>query len=550
MEKATKFYIHIQSDTLAHYLVRGIFCPSRFLHNKNRDIQDQYESFLLLSDKQWNADSDCSIEIKLIEEDIAQLIQIQNHYFVLKNCLPISRLLKIHFSEKDKAENVIWNINQGAAFVPEWAISFQYKAKQDTVELSENNNFSETYAEHNVKTKMDRYDRLMGGFAFMKVGTGNLTYQDLDTTVNYLSAATYFNKHIANEIEHKKILLNTKIQTIFSGKNEIFKYLAKPITYDEVVESGKREKQLVVKNFNTIQFDAIDPDSLTYKLAILHSYGKGKAKSDNDLVSGLLSTTSSKLVEELALVYGLYTGYSAVRNSYSMRNHNIPIKFKLDTKLEFYVVESLFNYAFKDHQISGKIDFLDKILQKDEVSKTKDNFNYIELLSDQYTYQKQEKSTVEKDSLTSILLNTIKKWCQKNDAKLDEKQLLKKLSESIIPDIRKVITSNRNVAKVEKTVLPNKTEVTKKTAAELPTYTKASKSNYSNQQKNAIKEPSLFSELPSNENLIQDEGEEYLTIAKLENKSVTTLKALCKEKGFKGYSRLNKKDLIKFILSQ
>lgn len=554
MEKATKFYIHIQSDTLAHFLVRGIFCPSRFLNNKNRDIQDQYDSFLLLSDKQWNDESDCSIEVHLLEEDIAQLMQIQDNYFVLGNCLPISRLVKIHFSDMKKAENVIWNINQGAAFVPDWAVSYQFKSKQDTVELIGQHSFSEVYSENALKTKMERYDRLMGGFSFLKVGQLNSAYNTLDTTVSYLSAVAYFNTYIKSEIEANKINLNRHIQAIFSGENEIYKYLAKPVSFEDVTALGKKENQKVLKSFNTIKFDAIEPKSLTYKLAILHTYGKGKGKSDNDLVSGLLSSSSSKLVEELALVFGLHSGYSTLRNKYSNTKTTIDTKFKLENVLEFYLIESLYNYVFKDHRKSDRIDFLENLTLKNQVKKTPGNFYYLKILGQNYSYEKQERVIIEKDSLTSMLLNTIKDWCQKNDAKLNEENLLTKLGKSIIPEIRTVITSNKKELIVKKPKLLSKKEI-KKVTSNKPTtkqesLAKSKKGADSRLKSSKMNEPSLFPELESNEVELNVEKTDQMTIAQLEKKTVTDLKALCKEKGYKKYSKLNREDLIKFILSQ
>ncbi|WP_194850143.1 hypothetical protein [Nonlabens antarcticus] len=553
MGKTKTFYLHIQSDTLAHYLVRGVFCPSRFLSNKNRDIQDQYNSFLLLSDKQWNADSDCSIEVTLIEGDIAKLMQLQDHYFVYADCLPISRLIKIHFADKEKAENVIWNINQGAAFVPEWAISYQYKSKPETVKLEGQHNFPETYSEQKLKTKMEAYDRLMGGLAFMKIGLLNSSFRDLDTTTNYLSAVTYFNSQITNEVKSEKIAVNTNFQNIFSGNNPIFKYLAKPISIDDVNESGKKEKQKVQKQFNAIKLESIDTKSLTYKLAILHTYGKGKVKSDNDLVFGLLSNTTSNLVEELALVFGLHTGYTALRNSYTSNNRKVEVKYKLNTKLEFYLIESLFNYAFKDHKTSDKIEFLENISPRKQEIKSNKSFNYISLLGDSYAYEKQAKVVLEKDSLTSMLLNTIKNWCQKNSAKFDEERLLIKLGKSIIPEIRTTITTNTNDVKIEAPVLPtSNTDSGSKMEKELllKKETIKSESKTSRNKANTVNEPTLFTDLQSAEIEQNTDNVNDFTFAKLEKYSTLELKGICKEKGYKGYSKFNKEDLIKFILSQ
>jgi hypothetical protein len=387
----------------------------------------------------------------------------------------------------------------------------------------------------------------------MKIGLVNSNFKELDTTTNYLSAVAYFNSHIANSVKNEKISLNTDIQNIFSGKNEIFKYLAKSISIDDVAELGKKEKQKVQKQFNAIKFESIEPKSQTYKLAILHTYGKGKVKSDNDLVSGLLSTTASNLVEELALVFGLHTGYTALRNSYSSKSVKVDVKFKLNSKLEYYLIESLFNYAFKEHKISSKLEFLENIPQENQVVKSNNAFNYISLLGDSYAYEKQEKVNVEKDSLTSLLLDTIKSWCQKNNAQCEEEQLLTKLSKSIIPEIRTTITSNKRDVRIEKTLLqPSNTDSGRKMENEvLPKKeTFKSKSKLNKNEANAVNEPTLFTELQSGEIEENTDDDNYFTYTKLEKYSNLELKALCKEKGYKGYSKFNKEDLIKFILSQ
>lgn len=552
MEKVKTFYLHIASDSLAHYLVRGIFCPSRFLTNKNRDIQDQNDSFLLLSDKQWNADSDCSIEVTLTEEDIAKLMQLQDNYSVLPDCLPISRLIKIHFADKKKAENVIWNINQGAAFVPEWAISYQYKSKPETIKLTRKNSFPETYSEQKLKTKMERYDRLMGGLAFMKIGLLNSAFTNLDTTVNYLSVAAYFNSKIANDLKREKISVNKNLQNIFSRKNDIFKYLAKSISIDDVSELGKKEKQNVQKQFNAIKFESLDPTSLTYKLAMLHTYGKGKVKSDNDLVSGLLANTSSDLVEELALVFGLHIGYSTLRNNYSSNNDKVEVKFKLNSNLEFYIIESLYNYAFKDHKISDTLEFLENIPQKNPDIKSKKSFNYIRLLDDYYAYKKQEVVSIEKVSLTSMLVNTIKIWCQKNNAECDEEQLLSKFGKSIIPEIRTTIIPIKKEIITEKPVKSSISEGVRETENEVPQNEEAHKSNKEvrDSKTNVTDEPTLFTGVQSDKTEKNSDCQDDFSFAKLEKYSLLKLKALCKEKGYKGYSKFKKNDLIKFILSQ
>lgn len=544
MNNSTNFFIHIQSDTLAHYFVHGLFCPVQFLTNKSYDIQNNYESYLLLSDKKWNVDSDCSVEIELLEEEISKLLKIQNNYFLIQTCFPLSRLRKIHFEDKKKAEMVIWNINNGAAFVPNWVVSFESKLKNDIASLKEEANIPTENQDQDLKTKIKKYNRLMGGLTFMRIGLLAKNNLNLDVTKDYLSVLSYFNTHILNEIK-SDIKINNDLQNIFTGEKEIFKYLAKDISLADVSLAGKNESQNVQRKFNTITFDNLDPNSLTFKLAMLNTYGKGKVKSDNDLVSGLLSKTKDKLVEELSLIFGLYIGYSDLRNRYSNELGTLDIKFKLNSILDFYLIESLFNYTFHDKAKSEKLDITIPKFNKHQQVIKNDLFNYINILGESFAYEKSDITKLNKDSLTSLLLKTISGWCKKHKANYDEKSVSRKINSAIIPEI----VGETSSKKIEKNSF--KTNIKKeglKTNQE-----KKSKFEGSNEEvksKDVINSPSLFPEIDSKGSDGNLDEVSNLSMSELNNKTMVELKSYCKEKRYKGYSKLNKEDLVKFILSQ
>ena len=524
MKNQTNFFIHIQSDTLAHYLVNGLFCPSQFFTNKKHDIQDNYGPNILLSDKKWNVDCDCSVEIELLENEISKLSQLQDNYFLIQSFFPLSRLRKIYFSDSKKAKIVIWNINNGAAFVPDWAISFESKSKRDSVLKALESNISINKIDSKLNVKMQKYNRLMGGLAFMRIGLLAKNNLNLDITVDYLSVLSYFNTYILNEVKDD-IKINDNLQSILTGQNEIFNYLTKNVSETDIKQAGKSEGQNVKKKFNTIVFDNLNPNSLTFKLAVLNTYGKGKVKSDNDLVSGILSKKDSKIVEEISLIFGLYTGYRNLRNNYGNEIGTVDIKFKLNSVLEFYLIESLFNYTYHDQNKSGQVDISIPDLFSSDQKTYKNHFDYINILGESYAYKKLEKEKSNLSSLTSLILKTIRNWSKKNNVNYDENKVSRKIDSSIIPEIYEASHTKK----------PKKG---------------GSQKNEKRKSKNNKNSLRLFPELEQNQ--IKENSDKVNNIYKseLNKKNVKELQLLCKEKGFKGYSKLKKDDLIEFIISQ
>ena len=46
-KKSKIFFIHLSANTLAHYWVRGLICPVKFMDNRETDIQNIYDSYVL-----------------------------------------------------------------------------------------------------------------------------------------------------------------------------------------------------------------------------------------------------------------------------------------------------------------------------------------------------------------------------------------------------------------------------------------------------------------------------------------------------------------------
>lgn len=535
--KSKTFFIHLNANTLAHYWVRGIICPAKFMENRETDIQNIYDSYVLLSDKKWNTNSDCSIEIVLNEQEIAKLQQIQNNYFLSLDCFPISRTQKIIFNNREKGETVIWNINSGAAFVPNWAISYEDKIDNEIVELTEKIEVNEA-TNKDIEKSIKSFNRLMGGFAFMRVSL--LSDLDLDIPKNYLSALSFFNKKIEKDLMAQEIEVNEKYHNIFTKDYDAFQYLAKDITLDIVTQVAKKEKVKLQKKFNTILFNDLNPNTLTYKLGILATYGKGKVKSDHDIVSGLFSELEQSIVEELALVYGLSNGYTALRNKYQSKNGEVDVKFNLNNALQVYTIESLFQYAFNDKVKSDTFDYLDLSIINEAKNQKKEGFMYANILGNYYAYAKPVKEKINIQSLIKDLQNVIVDWFKKKELNIEESKVI----ESAKNLIQSTIDVNRESTGSSPTMGQHPQPVTQENKTDLI--------STDNEEDKKLESKGVFKEDEPVEILLFDNSQElrdeiYDSI-QLNKLSVKELKELCKKSGYKGYSKMNKKELIEFIL--
>ena len=90
MEK--KYYLPISSKCLAHYFGNACVMPSRYFSNKPADIQNNFDEYLLLTTNLGTNETDCCLELVLTKNEINELIDIKNGFYLYQKPLPISRI--------------------------------------------------------------------------------------------------------------------------------------------------------------------------------------------------------------------------------------------------------------------------------------------------------------------------------------------------------------------------------------------------------------------------------------------------------------------------
>ena len=113
------YYFPIQSTSLAHYLGGACIKAAKYFNNKPQDIQDKYNDFLLLTSKKGTTETDCCLELVLTDDEIKDLIDVKENWYLFDTKpLPITRIKKIYFSNKEQKNVTITNITMSTSYVP------------------------------------------------------------------------------------------------------------------------------------------------------------------------------------------------------------------------------------------------------------------------------------------------------------------------------------------------------------------------------------------------------------------------------------------------
>jgi hypothetical protein len=361
----TTFYIPIASGSLAHYFSRAIILPARYLRNKIDDIQNRLPDSVLLSKAKWVDDADTAIEVVLTNKEINGLSQVSEDLFLSSAPIPISRVRSIFFSDQKQKETVIWNINSGAAFIPEAIVSVEDIKDAELVSSNDITAANELKSTSDVSDKVKRFDRILGGFAFMRLGGRTF----MNYSWNYFSTLSHFNKLIEEQTlcaeKEKGFAFSDKYIGLFTKHESEWsrwqKYIHTDLDSEALLALAEKEGVRVERKLGVLNLSSIDRTSHLYELAILATYGDRKTKSTDDLVTDLTNETiPHDKAEDVAILFGLNNGYSRLRNKYQRSGKDSNVKFTLDSKLDYYTIESVYQFVFNSPKPSYSFDYIDE----------------------------------------------------------------------------------------------------------------------------------------------------------------------------------------------
>ena len=352
-----KYYLPINSSSLAHYFVCACVKPARYFENKPQDIQDRFRNALLISSELGTNDTDCCLELVLTKDEENRLIPCGKEFYLFSTPLPISRVRTIYFRDNRQLELTLSNINMSAAFIPH---------RLAKVERFSNSEFDVAHLDDKLgfidyTNQITIFDRLLGSLALMK--TAKEPY--MNYSENYASTLSFFNAQVKEDLVRQGRQVDEKFFGLFSRSDsfrKVLPYLEKTITKDDLDQIAAENKQRIERSFTkAINYDKLS--GKTYAFAILQSYGVG-GEASTKKIDSLIATNFEELrdgtAEGIALYYGYNRGYSVFSNSYgTQETGKQTVKYLLESQLDYYTIESVYQFAFYGNTASSKFAYID-----------------------------------------------------------------------------------------------------------------------------------------------------------------------------------------------
>jgi hypothetical protein len=372
---------------LGHYLSSAIIAPANYIKNRNQDLQNRFENNVLLCSRKFTNESNCSLEIVFNQKE-EEPEKISENFFVYHMPLPISRIKAIHFSDEQQKTNTVFDITSGAAFVPHKLLRV---SNDQPINTSEIDHVKVKSTEVEWSHYLKKFDQFLGGFALMKIGKED--FQNYPS--HYFKSLGNINKFFDKVLIDQGIDLENKFQFAFTNNGK-FKAFHDTIYSDvsgQTLSKYASKDNIKIESRNgLVLIDKIPENTQSYIIAILDIYGPDKRKQIDSFISDLVSEKfNSKRKEGLALTFGINKGYSVFRNKYKTENFEANIKFELNSKLDYYIIESIYQNVFNSQDDTDNFAFIDSwcpTLDEQKVSTT--SFDSYKVLDKTIIFKKKE----------------------------------------------------------------------------------------------------------------------------------------------------------------
>jgi hypothetical protein len=351
-----KYYLPMKSENLADYFSKGIICPANYITNRNEDIQTLFKNKLLLSNSKFTFETDCAIEI-VFNRDEESPKAIKKHFFLFDMPLPISRVKSIIFKTEEQKNSTVFNIESGAAFLPKTLI--EVDSLSEPIETKELEDADIDFKDKKWSTLLNKFNRVLGGIAVMSIAKS----ESFNYGQNFFNTLSFFNKKIEKQFSRYKKKNKLDYSWAFDPNgsfNKLYQIIYSDID-DKILQEIAFHDDIKLETRNGLYLiEKIPSNKNTYLAAILVSYGENKRKKLDSFISDFQTDKFLESKKEgLALIFGINKGYEAFRNKYKTQNFQEIIKFKLDSQLDYYVIESIYQSVFNNKFDNREFPYID-----------------------------------------------------------------------------------------------------------------------------------------------------------------------------------------------
>jgi len=396
-ENINNLLIQVHKSKFRDYISKGLICPDKFLGEEiEEDTQSKFKDFLLLSTGYIDKldDKQLLLEIILTGSEKNVLKKIKNGIYLLDRPLPITRVKTIYvLNKKIDSEDIQESLkNYNTGYISEKLFETFPKGKKELIQYSIKT--SDEYKSQDYREKVLKYDKLMGLFASIK--NTNLYYiNEKNIYQNY--SDNYFS--IFYNYDGKMIKVSQWIEDNFYSSNidksfikrlnstnyidkEFLTEVIEIIQEDEIKNKLETLRDDPLEKKEILNFFKEYKESIYYYISLLFIYGKKGSNSKYAFKDNIIEEIPYEKAENVLALFGLYYGYSTLPayeeiniddNEFQKisKGNEFDIKFKLDSKLDYILIESIYQYALNGKKERITVEYLDAVLKKIKVKPIK-----------------------------------------------------------------------------------------------------------------------------------------------------------------------------------
>ena len=345
----TKYYISLDSKNLSSHFANGYISPQKYQKDErgnssaHNDVQSIYAEHLLITSFLYADACNCALEIVFTEAEKGELINIDNEsLFLFEKCLPLSRVKQVIFQDTEQLKRTVANINNGSAFLRDSILKVQTEPHTAVSEFLMKCKSGGKFEVNTILSEdmLNRYSQMLSGFCLMRVTTPT----DNEYPPEYID---FFSKLSSQVLSNGSL----KVNIYDVAKNGL-----------NLTQKSVEDENIPTNTAGVYDLEKIKDDKMFYKAFLLKYGNKSSARQKiDDFIDHVVNQKKGlkELPAKLAFYLGYREKYSSLRNKYNIGSREVSVKFKLDSKFDYYLLESVYQFVFNNIEQSGEFTYLD-----------------------------------------------------------------------------------------------------------------------------------------------------------------------------------------------
>jgi len=365
--KSEKYLLQIDRIKLQDYVQCALITADKYLSDEcAHDLQSKNTNYLVLSNgyiEELNEEQ-ILIELILTEEEQNRLIQVDSLYY-FDFPLPISRIKKIYTHDKKVSKGIsLYMETLEKGFLPLSLFDVYKKRKHYIFEEQNYQPLAIEDIPDNYSQKVRYFDKRMGMFSFVK--NTNLYYANEKGFISnysdhYFSMLSFLLKEKMTPIDFDGLDVlkeNDKFRVLIFSENQIDNEFMQ-IVLDDILDPETKEifSRFLQPNKTRSTLALLLENKLYiyYYIGLVYYFGFKDSNRKDNIKSEIGNLIPYELAETALAILGIYLGYKSLRPKdkielqdkyFAKLFPDSNIKFRLDSKLDYITIETIYRYCF------------------------------------------------------------------------------------------------------------------------------------------------------------------------------------------------------------